>query len=162
MGKGMPRKIKYTKVTPSVQWDADVPYDVWYVPQFPLKRLRYRDLDAIDGLGIAARQRLQDDIKQRGMKCPLLVFNHQHLDPELKMLINKPYHLRVGRNRRFVLERLGWTSAPCIVTGPCEFPGVKLTPETLPTYWTDGNMHLTKNMVYVHNKTDFLAYEYPL
>lgn len=145
-----------------VRWDADVKYRIWYCPQLPLKLLRYRDLEALDPLGNGWRKALLEDVKQRGLVCPLLVLNHQHTDPELKLLLPKPYFLRVGRNRRWAIEKLGWTHAPCIVTGECEYECTEITtPEQLKAVWTDGRLHVSKAMIYVYEKTDAARYEAP-
>jgi hypothetical protein len=158
----MPPKLKIVSGNPKVTWDPATQYTVWYCPEFPLDRLRYRDLSKLDPIGDTWRFPLRDDIKARGMRVPLLVWNHQSADPTLRMIFNKPYHLRVGRNRMWAIKDLGWTHAPAIVTGSCEFPCEQiLTEEQLGAYWPDGHISVEPQGINVYNKTNPTNFVYP-
>lgn len=154
---------RYQQTLPSVRWDKNVPYDVWYCEAFPLERLRYRDLYEVDPGGRAWRQSLLEDIKRRGVRGgPMVVWNHQHDDPELRCIYTKPYHLRVGRNRMWVFRQLGITHAPCIVTGEIDVePSHLLDRDGLMACVTDGDWEVSRGGVYVRNKTDASSCEYP-
>ena len=165
-------KIKLRSRPSTVAWLKPVQYPVYFVPKFPLEILRYRDLASLDALGLEWRKALLADISARGMKCPMLVLNHQNMKnaggsplfPDLAMIIPKPYHLRVGRNRRWALRELGWTHAPCLVTGPVrpEWESELITtPERLQQVWTDGDLRVEKDMVYCTGKCDPSEYEQP-
>lgn len=156
----------------TVTWLKPVTYPIYYVPAFPLEILRYRDLAALDPISGHWRTALKDDIAKRGMKCPMLVCNHQlmknaggsYLFPDLAMVMPKPYHLRVGRNRRWALRELGWTHAPAVVTGPVrpEWESELITtPERLQQVWGDGDMRVEKDFVYVTGKCDASEGQYP-
>jgi hypothetical protein len=156
----------------TVAWPKPVAYPIYYVPRFPLEILRYRDLASLDPLGLEWRKALLEDISARGLKCPMLVLNHQqmknsggsHLFPDLAMVINKPFHLRVGRNRRWALRELGWTHAPAVVTGPIrpDMDGeLVTTAERLQQVWTDGDLRVEKDMVYCVGKCDPTERIYP-
>ena len=164
---------KYVTPNRKVTWDKRATYPLWYVPEMPLKLLRYRDLEEKDPLGRDWRNALLEDIKARGMQCPLLVANHQlmkneggsYLYPDLAMVVNKLYHLRVGRNRRWALEKLGWKTAPCVVSGTvsgldCASEQIT-TPERLGEIWTDGHISVDRDMVHVYSKCDPSAYAFP-
>lgn len=164
-----------TFITPQrkVTWSPKAKYPLYFVPEFPVKLLRYRDLEAKDELGRGWRQALLEDIEQRGMQCPLLVLNHQQMRnaggqaiyPDLAMVVNKPWHLRVGRNRRWAIEKLGWKTAPCVVTGHISDLDVEAelitTPERLGEIWTDGHISVDQDMVHVYGKLDPSAYQMP-
>jgi len=166
-------RAKYVERPSRVTWDPKAQYPLYYVPAFPLALLRYRDLEEKDPLGHDWRSALMADIQARGLKCPLLVCNHQSmrnaggslLYPDLAMLLNKPWHLRVGRNRRWALEKLQAKTAPCIVTGHIDALDVEAelitTPERLLELWPDGHMSVDRDMVHVYGKCDPTAYEYP-
>jgi hypothetical protein len=102
----------------------------------------------------------------------MLVLNHQqmknsggsHLFPDLAMVINKPFHLRVGRNRRWALRELGWTHAPAVVTGPIrpDMDGeLVTTAERFQQVWSDGDIRVEKDMVYCVGKCDPTERIYP-
>jgi hypothetical protein len=156
----------------TVSWPKPVAYPIYWVPQFPLEILRYRDLSEKDPLGRDWRTALMNDIAKRGLKCGLLVMNHQMMrngagQPifhDLAQVVNKPYHLRVGRNRRWALRELGWTHAPVLVTGPVRPEWeVELitTPERLQQVWNDGDLRVEKDMIYCTGKCDPTECIYP-
>lgn len=158
----MPPKPKYSDRLSEVSWSPKAQYTMWYCPEFPLDRLRYRDLDALDPLGRTWRRAMQADIAKRGMRVPLLVWNHQDQFIDLAQIINKPYHLRVGRNRLWAIKDLGWTHAPAVVSGRCEFPCEQITTEErLRELWPDGHISVEPQGVHVYNKTDPTAFIYP-
>ena len=134
-----------------------------YCPEFPLERLRYRDLWELDELGRAWREALRDDIKERGIRTPLLVWNHHLTDPHVKHLSKKPYLLMNGRNRMWALRSLGHTHAPAIVSGECEYPAEPLkNAEEVLQYWPDGHMVVKEHGIEVTGKTNPKRHEYPL
>lgn len=156
----------------TVSWPKPVEYPLWFVPKFPLEILRYRDLASLDPLGTNWRKALLEDIRARGLKCPMLVLNHQMMRngagqaifPDFAQVVPKPYHLRVGRNRRWALRELGWTEAPALVTGPLrpEMDGeLVTTAERLQQLWTDGDLRVEKDMVYCTGKCDPTEWVYP-
>ena len=156
----------------TVSWPKPVAYPIYYVPKFPLEILRYRDLASLDPLGLEWRKALLEDISARGIKCPMLVMNHQvmrnaggsPLFPDFAMVVPKSYHLRVGRNRRWALRELGWTHAPAVVTGPVrpEWESELITtPERLQQVWTDGDIRVEKDMIYCTGKADPTEWIYP-
>ena len=164
--------MKFRSKTSTVSWPKPVEYPIHFVPKFPLEILRYRDLASKDPLGVSWRKALLEDISARGLKCPMLVVNHQtmrneggsYLFPDLYAVMSKPYHLRVGRNRRWALRELGWTEAPALVTGPVkpEWDAELITtPERLPEVWTDGDLRVEKGMIYCTGKCDPSEREYP-
>jgi len=166
-------KVKYRTRPSTVSWPKPVKYPIYFVPKFPLEILRYRDLGKLDPLGLDWRTALLNDIKARGLKCPLMVINHQMMRnaggspifPDLAMVIPKPYHLRVGRNRRWALRELGWTHAPALVTGPVKAEwDVELivTPERLQQVWTDGDIRVEQDFIYCTGKADPAEFEAPL
>lgn len=163
---------KFRNRPSTVSWPKPVEYPIYFVPKFPLEILRYRDLATIDPIGTNWRKALLADISARGLKCPLLVLNHQMmrnaggsaLFPDLAQVIPKPYHLRVGRNRRWALRELGWTEAPVLVTGPIrpEWEGEQITSaERLQQVWPDGDLRVEKDMIYCTGKCDPTEREYP-
>lgn len=166
-------KTKYRNRPSTVTWLKPVEYPIYYVPQFPLEILRYRDLYEKDPLGREWRDNLKADIVARGLKCPLMVVNHQMMRnsggspvfPHLAMIIPKPFHLRVGRNRRWALRELGWTHAPALVTGPVlpEWASELISsPERLQAVWTDGDIRVEKDFMYCTGKADPSEFEMPL
>jgi len=81
------------------------------------------------------------------------------------MVVDKAYDLRVGRNRRWALEKLGWKTAPCVVSGTvsgldCASEQIT-TPERLGEIWTDGHISVDRDMVHVYSKCDPSAYAFP-
>ena len=102
----------------------------------------------------------------------MMVINHQMMRngagqpifPELAMIVPKPYHLRVGRNRRWALRELGWTHAPALVTGnvdPAWESELITTPERLQAVWPDGDIRVEKDFIYCTGKADPSEFEYP-
>lgn len=163
----MPPRAKYVPGNPKVSWSPKARYRVWYCEQFPLARLRYRDLFEKDPGGRTWRQSLLEDIEKRGMKCPFMVYNH-HMDrdryPDLNMILgNKPYHLRVGRNRMWCVKQLGWEFVPVLGTGNCEYEHTLLTqPEHVKEIWPDGHVMIDPEGIHILDKVDPTNYEYPI
>jgi hypothetical protein len=158
----MPPKPKYSDKLSECSWHPKAKYRVYFCPEFPLNILRYRDLWELDPIGRTWRAALREDIRTRGMKVPLLVWNHQHDDLELRQIINKPYWLRVGRNRMWALRDLGYTTAPAVVTGVCEYPAEEITDcARLREVWPDGHISVEAKGIAVYNKTDPTSFTYP-
>lgn len=166
-------KPKFREQSSTVTWLKPVDYPIWFVPEFPLEILRWRDLGVLDPLGLPWRTALVEDIRKRGVKCPMFVCNHQMmrnaagqpLFADLAMVVNKPFHLRVGRNRRWALRQLGYTHCPALVTGDLapEMQGQLIgTPDSLQRVWPDGHVRVEKEMIYITGKADASEYEYPL
>jgi hypothetical protein len=145
-----------------VLWPQDGKYNVFYCEQFPLEHLRYKDLWELDELGREWREALREDIKERGMKVPLIVWNHHRERIDLAHLSKKPYMLMNGRNRMWAIRDLGWTHAPAIVSGSCEFPCHRMAgPQDLEQYWPDGTLIVSNKGLEVGGKTDARQRIYP-
>jgi len=159
----MPHHNRLLKPKPKVMWTQDAPgYKVHYVEEFPLDKLRYKDLWELDELGRPWREALRDDIKERGMRTPLIVWNHHMGNPHLQHMSKKPYILMNGRNRMWALVSLGYTHAPAIVSGECEYPSIEIrNASELRPYWSDGTLMVTNKGLEVFGKTDPRKREYP-
>jgi hypothetical protein len=157
------RPPKFVDGKPTVEWRADSgKMRVWYCEAFPLERLRYKDLWELDELGRKWREALRDDIKNRGMKTPLVVWNHYLGTMDQAYLSKKPYMLRVGRNRMWALVDLEWTHAPVIGTGDCEYEHEELcSAQDILKYWKDGSMIVQNWGLDVTGKVDATEYKYP-
>jgi hypothetical protein len=95
-----------------------VPYQLWYVPYFPLDRLGGKlDKDAQQNPWL---QGLYEDLKREPrFRNPVIVWNHHPhrggKQPE--------WLLRAGSNRVWCAEQLKWTAVPALVsTVPNEVP----------------------------------------
>lgn len=158
----MPHRKKIVHGKPVVEWRASKIYPVHYCEEFPLNKLRYKDLWAVDEAGRPWRAALRDDIKERGMRTPLIVWNHHLEDPMLRHMSKKPYILMNGRNRMWALIDLGYTHAPAIVSGECEYPSIELAnADELRRYWPDGTLIVTDKGLEVSGKTVPTKYIYP-
>lgn len=115
-------------------------YVVWYVPNFPLERLKYTPLENVDG-ETPRRLMLAKDIEERGLKNPLLVWNHT---PATQRDYPRPFYLQLGYNKLWALKHLGRTHAPAFLTMDAgkgvDFPcrGIYRDDDVL-RYWGDGD-----------------------
>lgn len=107
----------YVLSSARVRIQRPIDYKLFAVPEFPLALLRNKPIEAIreqkfrDG-----RKLLLEDIRERGMLNPLIVWNHKRpAHPQWKHY-PLPWYLKLGLNRRWCLEELGYTHAPAIVT----------------------------------------------
>ncbi len=119
----------------------EVPYDLYFVPDFPISTLGGRldkDPDAMPWL-----QGLYDDIKaEGGFRNPVVVWNHH---PNRLTGKQPAWLLRAGSNRVWCAEQLGWDTVPAVVsvvdTPACWNPPrtwVQVTPRQVQDLFTDG------------------------
>lgn len=128
----------------SVRRDSGVTYDLYFVPEFPLHLLRNKGIDEIKTEKFRhGRLLLLDDIRERGMLNPLIVWNHKCDSQSHFKTYPLPWYLKLGLNRRWCLGELGYTHAPSIVTmnggSTPPFPHERLTSgKQILQYWRDG------------------------
>ena len=111
-------------------------FSIWYVPAYPLANINFSANIYKDGME-KFRPALAENIKQQGLVNPLIVLNHR--DPARY----QPNWLKTGNNRLWALKYLGWTHAPCIVTGDCNIePKIKVTLDEAKAYFKDGQLEM--------------------
>jgi hypothetical protein len=130
-----------------------LPFEVWYVPKYPIDRIDHTKHDAQHHAELRAR--LAENIKAQGMVNPLIVLNHYR--PKCK-----PNWLMVGTNRLAAIKSLGWTHAPCIVTGPKPiYDSVPVIPSELPSYFKDGRPYLSAYGIAITGNIKPETFHYP-
>ncbi len=135
-------------------WFGDsLPFEVWYVPQYPISAIDHTKHDARHHAELRAR--LADNIRQNGLVNPLIVLNH----PREKC---PPNWLMVGTNRLAALKMLGWRYAPCIVTGPKPvYESVPVASKDVPSYFRDGEPYVSAYGIALRNTTKPETFRYP-
>jgi len=108
-------------------------FDIYYCPEYPLEDIEFSKLVYKEG-SEKFRPALAKNISEQGLVNPLIILNHR--DPERY----KARWLKTGNNRLWALKHLGWTHAPCIVTGHCNYPAMKVTFEEASAYFKDGRL----------------------
>jgi len=88
------------------------PYVLWYIPQFPLDRLKFTPLEDTQG-ETPRRLMLAEDIEKRGLLNPLLIWNHTCSGARESP---RPYYLKIGYNKLWALKHLGRTHAPAFLS----------------------------------------------
>ncbi len=106
-------------------------FDIYYCPAYPLDAIYASDKIKKEGME-KFRPALAKNISEQGLVNPLIILNHR--DPARY----KERSLKTGNNRLWALKHLGWTHAPCVVTGECEFPSQKVTFEEAQGLFKDG------------------------
>lgn len=151
----------------SVSVSGPIGYDLYYIPEFPLPLLRDKPPEDIKIEKFrAGRYLLLDDIRERGMLNPLVVWNHRNPPHPQWKLYPLPYYLKLGLNRRWCLGELGFTHAPCIVTyNRGEVPIFEHTKlenySEIPRYWKDGVFRMIQQGPTGKGKTALDKYEFP-
>ena len=108
-------------------------FDIYYCPAYPLEDIQFSEQVFKDGMD-EFRPALAENISKQGLVNPLIVLNHR--DPKRY----KERYLKTGNNRFWALKHLGWTHAPVIITGSCEYPCTKVTLEEAQQYVGDGRL----------------------
>lgn len=108
-------------------------FDIYYCPNYPLDAVQYSKSIVKEGMD-EFRPALAENISKQGLVNPLIILNHR--DPEHY----KERWLKTGNNRFWALKHLGWTHAPAIITGSCEYPCTKVTFEEAQSYFKDGHL----------------------
>lgn len=108
-------------------------YDIWFCPNYPIESIKFSlKTDRTDRVVLQAA--LAENIRLNGLVNPLIVLNHR--GPKYC-----DHYVMQGLNRLSALKLLGWDTAPCIVTGDCEFePKVSVSREDLQDYFLDGRL----------------------
>ena len=110
-------------------------YDIWFCPKYPVEAIRVSTKVPREGRE-DWRLALAENIQRCGLVNPLIVINHRGDKAE-------HHWLMTGTNRLWAVKHLGWTYAPVIVTGECEFePKVKVELEDLQSYFKDGEVYI--------------------
>jgi len=115
-------------------------YVIWYVPNFPLVKLKYTPLEDTTQ-ETPRRLMLAKDIDERGLMNPLLVWNHT---PVTQRDYPRPYYLQLGYNKLWALKYLKRPNAPAFLTMDVghapEFPcrGIYRNDDVL-RFWKDGD-----------------------
>jgi hypothetical protein len=130
-----------------------LPFRVFYCPELPLNLVRHDQ--SPKGWKKAYRLALMDDIERRGLVNPLIVLNHPR--PKCKSM-----WLMVGQNRLWALKRLGWQTAPAVVTGTCPEAAREITSwDELRALFKDGEPYLSPYGIAIRNATRPECFEYP-
>lgn len=108
-------------------------FDIYYCPEYPIDAIQASDKIVKEGMD-EFRPALAQNIKEQGLVNPLIVLNHR--DPKRY----KTNWLKTGNNRLWALKYLGWETAPCVVTGSCEFPSKKVSFEEAQALFKDGTL----------------------
>src|SRR5688572_25270548 len=128
-----------------------LPFPVWFVRRVPVESIRGgKPVPSLVAKEIWFPP-LLSDIEERGLQNPLLIVSHHpRTDREHQWI-------RVGMNRLCAVKALGWSHAPCIVTGcidkweipkgkPIVLQGVLLeTVEEVNSYFVGGRFKLYQN-----------------
>jgi len=111
-------------------------YDIWYCPNYPIEKII--SSIKVDRSGRKEIQaRLAENIRENGLINPLIVMNHR--GPKFK-----DHYCMQGLNRLSAVKLLGWSTVPCIITGPCNHePRVRVEPEDVQQYFLDGRASFT-------------------
>lgn len=133
--------------------------DIWYCPTYPIEAINASDKIVKEGIE-EWRPALARNISEQGLVNPLIILNHR--DP----VRYKSRWLKTGNNRLWALKHLGWTHAPCIVTGTCEFePKLKLSFDEAKSYFRDGELEMVDEaygtVLQLRNVCKPENYEYP-
>lgn len=106
-------------------------YDIWFCPHYPIEAIN--SSLKVDRSGRSkVWTALAEDIRERGLLNPIIILNHR---PKKF----KDHYVMQGLNRLEAIKYLGWSTAPCIVIGDCEFtPKVKVT--DIQDYIRDGTV----------------------
>lgn len=128
-------------------------YDISYCPEYPIAEINSSDKVCRDGRE-EWRAALADNISECGLVNPLIIINHRGPGYKGKWLMT-------GTNRFWALTHLKWKTAPCIVTGECEYPHTVVTTETLQAYFPDGEVYLGTHGPRLRDVCKPEDYEYP-
>jgi hypothetical protein len=160
-----PRQMTLKKVTKRVtipEGITELPYEIWYIPEFPLARLKYTPLEDVEG-ETPRRLALAEDIERRGLLNPLIVWNHS---PSGQRPSPRPYYLHFGYNKLFALKKLGRTHARAFLTldvgrAP-EFPCMGCpSPRVMIDEFHDGTLVLGQNGPVFKDVTSIVNWELP-
>jgi len=108
-------------------------FEIHYCPDYPLEDIQFSTKVYHEG-SEKFRPALAKNISEQGLVNPLIILNHR--DPARY----KERWLKTGNNRLWALKHLGWTHAPCLVTGHCDHPSKKVTFEEAQGYCKDGTL----------------------
>jgi len=107
-------------------------FDIHYCPEYPLEDIQFSKNVYKEG-SEKFRPALAENISKQGLVNPLIVLNHDRGKYKKKWL-------KTGNNRYWALKHLGWTHAPCLVTGSCEYPSTKVSFEEAQSLFKDGTL----------------------
>ena len=107
-------------------------FAIYYCPEYPLEDIQFSTQVHKEG-SEKFRPALAQNISEQGLVNPLIVLNHDRGKYKKKWL-------KTGNNRLWALKNLGWTHAPCLVTGACEYPCKQVTFEEAQGYCKDGTL----------------------
>lgn len=105
--------------------------DIFFCEKYPIEDIVYSHKIYHEG-SEEWRPALLANIREHGLANPLIIYNHDR-GPKLKRR-----WLKVGNNRLWALREMGWKYAPCLVTGECVHPCVKVTLEEANAMLKDG------------------------
>lgn len=133
-------------------------FDIWYCLEYPLDEINFST--KVHKVGSDEwRPALAKNISEQGLVNPLIVLNHR--DPQRY----KERWLKTGNNRLWALKNLGWTHAPCLVTGICDHPAKKVNLQEANSYIKDGELECVVEthgaVLQLKNTCKPEDYEYP-
>lgn len=116
----------------------EVDFLIWYAPEFPIdlpRPLRTRNDQSHPWMA-----GLLEDIAANGLLNPIIVWGHHPYRGEFEHL--PLWMLRIGHNRRWACQELGWRTIPTLVsTRRGETPpngGIRVQPTDLKAYLPHG------------------------
>ena len=133
-------------------------FDIYYCPEYPLEDIQFSTKIVKEG-SEKFRPALAENISKQGLVNPLIVLNHR--DPTRY----KERWLKTGNNRLWALKQLGWTHAPVLITGHCDYPCTQVTFEEAQEYIKDGELEMVEEafgaVLQLRNVCKPENYEYP-
>jgi len=132
-------------------------YDLWFCQDYPIEKIV--SSIKVDRSGREKIQaRLAENIRENGLINPLIIMSHR--PPKWK-----DHYCMQGLNRLNAVKLLGWSTVPCIITGPCNHePRVRVKPEDVQQYFFDGKTEFKKdswNRLHLIDVTLPDNYDYP-
>lgn len=107
-------------------------FDIFFCAEYPIEDINFSTRVYHEG-SEKWRPALADNIREQGLVNPLIILNHRGEGYTTK-------YLKTGNNRLWALKELGWTHVPCIVTGSCDHPCIKVTLKEAESYFKDGRL----------------------
>jgi len=107
-------------------------FKIYYCPDYPLEDIQFSKIVYKEG-SEKFRPALAKNISEQGLVNPLIVLNHREGT-------YKKRWLKTGNNRLWALKHLGWTHAPVVITGHCDYPAKKVTFEEAQSLFKDGRL----------------------
>ena len=154
-----PGTIKVLSRTTTVHPPEPMPYDIWYVPDYRLSDIlttAFTQRKMVDEAKQEMRRELAAHIAEHGLVNPLIIINHH---PSIWW--GKRWCMS-GGNRLAAVRSLGWDTAPCIVTGECDYPSkIAVDPWKLQDYFRDGRAVYKHKWPCVMDACILAQHEYP-